>query len=168
MPGHAVPESASKRAAPQTKPRESEGAERVSVAELSNQDASPGLGTDLRTGLTETEAARRLEQFGPNALAEERASPLLKFLSFFWGPIPWMIEVAAVLSAAVQRWEDFTIIVIMLLINAGVGFWEEFKADNAIAALKKTLALKAHVLRDGAWRDIAARGLVSGDAILVR
>jgi H+-transporting ATPase len=124
--------------------------------------------TDLTKGLGQAEVTRRLQQFGPNALREERTSPLLRFLSFFWGPIPWMIEVAAILSAAVQRWEDFTIIVIMLLINAGVGFWEEFKADNAIAALKKTLALKAHVLRDGAWRDIAAEQLVPGDVVLVR
>lgn len=126
------------------------------------------FGTDLETGLSQAEVTHRLSEHGLNALAEKRTSLFTKFLSFFWGPIPWMIEVAAVLSAAVQRWEDFTIIVIMLLINAGVGFWEEFKADNAIAALKKTLALKAHVLRDSAWRDIAAQRLVPGDIILVR
>ena len=124
--------------------------------------------TDLAKGLSVAEAAKRLQQFGPNAIEENRTSPLLKFLSFFWGPIPWMIEVAGILSATVQRWEDFTIIAVMLLINAGVGFWEEFKADNAIAALKETLALKAHVLRDGKWRDIAARELVPGDVVLLR
>ncbi len=124
--------------------------------------------TDLQRGLSEAEARRRLAEHGPNAIVEQHTSPLVKFLSFFWGPIPWMIEVAAVLSAAVQRWEDFIIIVIMLLINAGVGFWEEFKADNAIAALKQNLALKARVLRDAAWRDIAASDLVPGDVILIR
>jgi H+-transporting ATPase len=120
---------------------------------------------DLSSGLSEAEAAQRLQEHGPNAIEEEGTSPLLKFLSFFWGPIPWMIEVAAVLSASVQRWDDFAIIATMLLINAGVGFWEEFKADNAIAALKQTLALKARVLRDGKWRDIAARELVPDDII---
>ena len=124
--------------------------------------------TDLQRGLSEAEARRRLAEHGPNAIVEQHTSPLVKFLSFFWGPIPWMIEVAAVLSAAVQRWEDFIIIVIMLLINAGVGFWEEFKADNAIAALKQNLALKARVLRDAAWRDTAASDLVPGDVILIR
>lgn len=94
--------------------------------------------TDLAKGLSVAEAAKRLQQFGPNAIEENRTSPLLKFLSFFWGPIPWMIEVAGILSATVQRWEDFTIIAVMLLINAGVGFWEEFKADNAIAASRST------------------------------
>ena len=130
-------------------------------------DAVHDLGADLETGLSEAEAARRLERHGPNALAEQHARPFLKFLSFFWGPIPWMIEIAAVLSAVARHWEDFVIIVIMLLINAFVGFWEEFKADNAIAALKQTLALKARVLRDGIWKTVAARQLVPGDVILL-
>ncbi len=124
--------------------------------------------TDLNSGLTQAEAQRLLAQHGPNAIKEHHTSPLVKFLSFFWGPIPWMIEAAAILSAVVRHWEDFIIIAIMLLINAGVGFWEEFKADNAIAALKQNLALKAHVLRDGKWRDIAARELVPGDVIMLR
>jgi len=123
---------------------------------------------DLSSGLSEAEAARRLQQFGPNAIEEKHTHPLVRFLSFLWGPIPWMIEVAAILSASVQRWDDFAIIAVMLLLNAGVGFWEEFKADNAITALKESLALKAHVLREGKWRDIAASELVPGDVILVR
>lgn len=124
--------------------------------------------TDLTAGLSQAEAARRLAAYGPNAIEEKHTRPYVKFLSFFWGPIPWMIEVAAVLSAVVQHWVDFAIILVMLLINAGVGFWEEFKADNAIAALKKTLALKARVLRDGAWHNIAAQELVPGDVVLLR
>ena len=87
---------------------------------------------------------------------------------FFWGPIPWMIETAAVLSGVVQHWADFTIIVIMLLLNAGVGFWQEFKADTAIAALKQRLALMARVLRDGRWQNLPARDLVRGDVVLIR
>ncbi len=123
--------------------------------------------TDIDTGLSEGEARRRLEEYGPNTIEEKQRSPLLKLLSYFWGPIPWMIELAAILSASVRHWEDFTIICIMLLINAGVGFWEEYKAGNAIAALKKNLALKARVLRDGTWRSIPAREVVPGDVILL-
>ena len=138
------------------------------TAARSKMAAAPEpLQADLAAGLGGAEAARRLAEYGPNAIEEEHKSPYGKFLSYFWGPIPWMIEVAAVLSAVARHWEDFTIIVTMLVINAGVGFWEEFKADNAIAALKKTLALKARVLRDGVWRHIAAQELVPGDVVLI-
>ena len=120
------------------------------------------------TGLTSAQAQQLLQQYGENALREERANPLLKFLGYFWGPIPWMIEIAAVLSGVSQRWEDFSIIVAMLLLNAGVGFFEEYKADNAIEALKQRLALSARVLRDGQWQDIAARLLVPRDVVLLK
>ncbi len=118
-------------------------------------------------GLSAAEAARRLEQYGENALQEHHVSAVERLLRFFWGPIPWMIEVAAILSAVVRHWDDFAIIVVMLVVNAGVGFWQEHKADNAIELLKQRLALKARVKRDGQWRDIAARLLVPGDVIRV-
>jgi H+-transporting ATPase len=126
------------------------------------------LKTDIQQGLSSNEAVRRLEQYGANTLKEEQVNPLRKFLSFFWGPIPWMIEVAAVLSTVLQRWEDFAIIVVMLLLNAGVGFWQEFKADNAIALLKQKLALIARVLRDGQWQDVPAAQSVPGDIVVIR
>ncbi len=121
-----------------------------------------------KSGLTATEAAARLQKYGPNALEEEKVSPLLKLLGYFWGPIPWMIEVAAILSALIQHWPDFWIIIALLLFNAGVGFWQEFTAGNAVEALKKQLALKARVLRDGEWQEIDARELVPGDIIRIR
>ena len=93
---------------------------------------------------------------------------ILKFLSYFWGPIPWMIEAAVILSAAARHWPDFGIILLLLLANAMVGFWEEHQAGNAIAALKATLAIKARVKRDGKWVNPAARELVPGDAIRLR
>jgi len=120
------------------------------------------------TGLTQTEAKARLEEYGYNELPEKKENPILKFLSYFWGPIPWMIEVAVVLSAIVRHWPDFFIILVLLVANAVVGFWEEYTAGNAIAALKKTLALKARVRRDGNWTSIAARELVPGDLIRLR
>ncbi|MGH6736703.1 MAG: plasma-membrane proton-efflux P-type ATPase [Methyloceanibacter sp.] len=119
-------------------------------------------------GLTQAEAARRLGQYGPNELAEKKANPLLKFLGYFWGPIPWMIEAAAVLSAIVQHWSDFIIILVLLIANAVVGFWEEYQAGNAIAALKARLAPHARALRDGSWSDMAARLLVPGDVVRLR
>ena len=124
--------------------------------------------TEPSKGLTEQEASARLARYGENALSEHHVSALARLASYFWGPIPWMIEVAAILSAAVRHWDDFGIIVVMLVLNAGVGFWQEFKADTAMEALKQRLALKARVLRDGKWKDIAARLLAPGDVILVR
>jgi len=119
-------------------------------------------------GLTSSEAGKRLQQYGPNALEEKKTSTLLKLLGYFWGPIPWMIEVAALLSAIVRHWPDFWIIMALLLFNAGIGFWQEFTAGNAVEALKKQLALKARVLRDGTWRDIDASRLVPGDIVRIR
>ncbi len=99
-------------------------------------------------GLSQNEARRRVAQYGYNELPEKKRNPFLEFCSHFWGPIPWMIEAAAILSALVQHWADFIIILVLLLANAVVGFWEEFQAGNAIAALKANLALKARVKRD--------------------
>jgi H+-transporting ATPase len=79
-----------------------------------------------------------------------------------------MIEGAVILSAVVQHWEDFFIILLLLVSNAVVGFWEEHQAGNAIAALKAKLAIKARVKRDGKWITPAARELVPGDIIRLR
>ncbi|HKJ94995.1 MAG TPA: plasma-membrane proton-efflux P-type ATPase [Gammaproteobacteria bacterium] len=118
-----------------------------------------------RKGLSEEEARQRLERYGPNALEEKRVNPVLKFLGYFWGPIAWMIEAAAVLSAVIGHWADLIIILVLLVFNAVVGFWEEYQAGNAIEQLKKTLALKARALRDGDWKEVEAKDLVPGDIV---
>ena len=121
-----------------------------------------------QNGLSSSEAQQRLKRFGPNEIAEKKVNPLVKFLMYFWGPIPWMIEAALILSLVIQRWEDFWIIFTLLMLNAVVGFWQEHKAGNAIELLKKRLALKARVLRDGKWKELPARELVPGDMVRVR
>ncbi|MGO9271648.1 MAG: plasma-membrane proton-efflux P-type ATPase [Terriglobia bacterium] len=131
----------------------------------------PELQTKLGSspdGLSEAEAQKRLTQYGPNEIEEKKTNPFLKFLTYFWGPIPWMIEAAVILSGVVRHWLDFFIIVLLLASNAVVGFWEEHQAGNAIAALKAKLAVKARVKRDGKWTTPAARELVPGDVIRVR
>jgi len=119
-------------------------------------------------GLSSDEAEQRREKYGLNTIEEEKKSALLKLLSYFWGPIPWMIEIAAVLSFIVQHWTDLTIILVLLVFNALVGFFQEYQASNAIEALKKQLALKARVLRDGKWGSFEAKLLVPGDIIKLR
>ena len=119
-------------------------------------------------GLSTEEAAKRLQQYGPNALEEKKVSLIRMLFGYFWGPIPWMIEIAAILSAAVQHWPDFFIILALLIFNAGVGFWQEYTAGSAVDALKKELAQKARVLRDGEWIVIDAAQLVPGDVVRIR
>jgi len=121
-----------------------------------------------REGLTSEEARQRLTRYGYNELAEERISPVLKFLGYFWGPIPIMIMIAAVLSGALRHWDDLGIILTLLLMNAIVGFREEYQAGNAIAALKEKLAVEAKAKRDRAWTAVPARELVPGDVIRLR
>jgi len=131
----------------------------------------PELQAKLRSspdGLSQAEAQKRLTQYGPNEIEEKKTNPFLKFLTYFWGPIPWMIEAAVILSAVARHWPDFAIILLLLLANAVVGFWEEHQAGNAIAALKAKLAIKARVKRDGKWTTPEARELVPGDVIRVR
>jgi H+-transporting ATPase len=119
-------------------------------------------------GLSQAEAQKRLTQYGPNEIEEKKINPLLKFLTYFWGPIPWMIEGAVILSGVVRHWPDFFIILLLLVANGVVGFWEEREAGNAIAALKAKLAINARVKRDGKWTTPAARELVPGDVIRLR
>ena len=121
-----------------------------------------------KKGLSSPEVQQRLQQFGPNEITEEKVSPLRKFLGYFWGPIPWMIEAAVVMSALIEHWPDFVIILMLLMLNAVVGFWQENKADNAIELLKQKLAPNARVLRDGKWLQTPAKELVPGDVVRVR
>jgi len=134
----------------------------IPMADLEKKlQSSPG-------GLTDIEAKKRLAQYGPNEIAEKKTNLFLKILSYFWGPIPWMIEAAVILSGIVRHWPDFFIILVLLCCNAVVGFWEERQAGNAIAALKARLAIQAKVKRDGKWICPPARELVPGDVIRLR
>ncbi len=132
------------------------------------QEALTKFKSSIEHGLTQEEAGSRLKKDGPNAIDEKHINPLMRFLKFLWGPIAWMIEIAAILSAVVRHWEDFIMIFFMLALNAVVGFWEEFKADNEIEALKKHLALNSRVLRDSKWSDIPSKNLVTGDIVMVK
>lgn len=126
------------------------------------------LNTDKERGLSSSEVQKRLQRYGKNEIPEKEESTLHRIFRRFWGPIPWMIEVAAILSAAVQKWEDFGIIITLLLVNAVMDFWQESKALNALKVLKETLARKATVLRDGKFQNIDAKQLVPGDIIKIK
>ncbi len=126
------------------------------------------LEVDPDEGLSSNEAASRRERCGPNEIESEERNPVLDFLSHFWGPIPWMIEVAVILSAVAGRWEDFAVILVMLLINGGVGYWHESKASNAIEALKEKLAPETIAIRNGHRKKMPSGELVPGDIIILK
>ena len=155
---------------PAAKPASRDGSKPESKDDLKSV-AMPELQKKLGSspeGLSQAEAQKRLTQYGPNEIAEKKTNLLLKFLSYFWGPIPWMIEAAVILSGIVRHWLDFFIILFLLFSNAVVAFWEEHQAGNEIAALKAKLATKARVLRDGKWVTLKVSELVPGDVIRLR
>ncbi|WP_456464055.1 HAD-IC family P-type ATPase, partial [Persephonella sp.] len=126
------------------------------------------FGVNTKKGLSDEEAKERIKKYGLNEIPEKEEPLWHRVFRRFWGPIPWMIEIAAVLSASVQKWEDFTIIMILLFVNAGVDFWQEHKALSALKVLKQKLARKAIVLRNGIWKEIDARYIVPGDIVKLK
>ncbi len=135
---------------------------------LSIEETLKYLKTDPKTGLSSEEVQKRLKQYGPNEIPEKEESTLHRIFRRFWGPIPWMIEAAAILSALVHKWEDFGIITTLLFVNAFMDFWQESKALNALKVLKEKLARRALVLRDGKFQEINARELVPGDIVKIK
>jgi H+-transporting ATPase len=107
-------------------------------------------------GLTTVEAQKRLAEDGPNAIVAAEEPLWHKAVGYFWGPIPWMIEAAALISFLRRDWPDLVVVMGLLIYNAAVGFWQDAKAASALAALRKGLALKAQALRDGKWQSVDA------------
>lgn len=123
-------------------------------------------------GLDSAEATRRLELFGPNRLEQEEQNAFLQFLGFMWNPLSWVMEAAALVAIVLSNgehmppdWQDFVGIVLLLLINSAIGFYEERNAGNAVKALMDSLAPKAKVKRNGTWSEIESADLVPGDII---
>lgn len=131
----------------------------------------PSVLKDLNSsndGLASTEAGARLQKYGRNELADKQISDFKRLFKYLWGPIPWMIEMAAILSALIGHWSDFCIILVLLTYNAVSGFWQERKASDALAALKAGMAPKALVKRDGKFAQIDAAEIVPGDIVRVK
>jgi len=119
-------------------------------------------------GLSSAEVTARLALYGRNEVAERRPNLVFVFAGYFWGPIPWMIEAALILSLLARHWTDAVIIGVLLAMNGVVAFTEEHQAANAIAALKQSLATSARALRDGVWVVVRTGELVPGDVIRLR
>lgn len=123
---------------------------------------------DSGQGLTTAEAAERLRRYGPNEIPEQREHWWLSLLREFWAPVPWMLEIAIMLTVVLGRQADAIIISFLLVFNAIVSFVQQNRAKNALALLRKRLAVNARARRDGQWGLVAARELVPGDIIHLR
>jgi H+-transporting ATPase len=140
------------------------------TATLSGESQPPAksasaANVDLQFGLTGDEARRRLGKFGPNATPDTTARPLRRALGKFWAPVPWMLEAAIVLQVALGDYSEASIIAGLLVFNAGLGLFQEGRAQATLAALKSRLALTAAVRRDGIWSTVPAAELVPGDVV---
>ncbi len=121
--------------------------------------------TQLPAGLTSEEARRRLAEHGANTVAESATPRWQIFLTKFWSAIAWMLEGAIVLQLWLGQYIEAGVIGALLFFNAILGFFQEGRAEAALAALKARLAPTAHVRRDGTWVRIPAAELVPGDVI---
>ncbi len=119
-------------------------------------------------GLSTAEAARRLQQYGPNAIPEPKPNPWLQFLKKFWGPVPWMLEATIVIEFLLTRYTEGAAITALLGFNALLSTVQEKRAADALALLRQNLDLKVRVLRDGTWQMLPAEQVVPGDVIHIR
>ncbi|KAI8617600.1 hypothetical protein BC830DRAFT_1166862 [Chytriomyces sp. MP71] len=150
------------------KPLKVEEAVHVEVAEDIPPELEALLQTEPLKGLTDAEVQERTLKFGLNEIPEAKTNPFLKFLSYFLGPISYLLEIACILSAVFKDWIDFGILLAVLVINACIGFFEEARAESALDALKNTLALRSRCWRNAKLVEVDSNTLVPGDIIALR
>jgi H+-transporting ATPase len=118
-------------------------------------------------GLSSAEFQRRLESYGLNEIVESKTNPLIEFLLRYWGPMPWLLELAIALSIVLRHYVEAAIIFVLLTINTVIGQIQSRGSQKALGALKNRMAVKARVLRDRGWTAIEAKEIVPGDVISV-
>ncbi|KAJ5948985.1 ATPase P-type K/Mg/Cd/Cu/Zn/Na/Ca/Na/H-transporter [Penicillium verhagenii] len=123
--------------------------------------------TDIREGLSSDEVNTRRRRSGWNELSSEKENPIAKVLSYFRGPILYVMELAVLLAAGLDDWVDFGVIIGILCLNAAVGWYQEKQAADVVASLKGDIAMRAVVIRNSTQQEILARELVPGDVIIV-
>jgi H+-transporting ATPase len=119
-------------------------------------------------GLSDFEVKNRLEKFGNNEISEKKRNAFLEFILRYWGPMPWLLEIALVLAFALNHYFEGIVIFILLSINAVIGQIHASGSQKIIELLKKKLAIKSKVLRDKKWSEEDAKGIVIGDIISVK
>jgi len=135
---------------------------------LSVEEVERRLEAKLESGLSVAQAEKRLAQSGPNELKEKRVRPAWRMLLDQFSDFMIIVLIcAAIISGFVGSIEDTLVIIIIVIMNAVIGFVQEYRASQAMAALKRMSASSARVLRDGRIETVSATELVSGDVVLL-
>lgn len=119
-------------------------------------------------GLSSVEAAARAVKYGLNEITEMKRNAFLDFVKRYWGPMPWLLEFAAVLTIVLHHYVESVIIFVLLTINAVIGYFQSKNSRKAVEILKKKLKINARVLRDGKWVIQDAKNIVPGDVITIK
>jgi Ca2+-transporting ATPase len=133
-----------------------------------SEGVSRELNTDIHGGLSSIEAEKRLQAFGPNQLPEQkRVSPLTLLISQFSSFIVWTLIVAAFIAGFLGEWIDATAIGVIVVLNALLGFFQEYRAEKSLAALRKMATPFSKVIRDGELQTLPSEKIVPGDLVLI-
>src|ERR1035437_5766436 len=119
-------------------------------------------------GLSDSEVKIRLVKFGNNEIEEKKQNSILEFILRYWGPMPWLLELAMGLSFALSHYLEAIIIFTLLSVNAVIEQIHSSGSEKVIELLKKKLAIKAKIFRNKKWSEEDAKGIVNGDIISVK
>jgi len=133
---------------------------------LSIDQVESTLSTNAQKGLSSAEAKSRLEKFGPNQLKEKKGRTAFSiFLEQFKDFIVWVLIGAALISGFLKEWIDALAIIAILILNAVLGFFQEYRAEKSLAALKKMTSPTSKIIRDGTLSVIPSSQIVPGDLL---
>ena len=135
--------------------------------ELSADDTLRFLET-TEEGLSSQEAAARAAHYGRNEITEIKRNAFLDFFKRYWGPMPWLLEFAIVLTIVLQHYVESAIIFVLLSVNAVIGYFQSRNSQKAVEILKRKLKINTRVLRDGKWVLQEAKEIVPGDIITIK
>lgn len=134
----------------------------------SKEGITRNLNTDSDEGLSESEAQKRLQEFGYNQLIEQpKVSALHLFLYQFSSVIVWILIVAAFIAGVLGEWVDALAIIVIVILNALLGFFQECRAERSLAALRKMVTPSSKVIRDGKLQTLPSKRIVPGDLVLI-
>lgn len=136
--------------------------------QLSAEETEEKVETDSREGLSRTQIEERMEEYGPNKLPEKEKTPeWKKYLSHFNDILIYILLIAAVITFVLGHFIDMTVILLVAVINATIGYVQERKAEKAVEGIKDMLSMEANVLRDGKTEQVESTELVPGDIVFL-